>query len=154
MTTAPTLSSATATSSSLKPACSQARNYDPLLLNLSTSFFTGMSVCSPQVCASLSEAVMYIAKSEFPQRWPNLLPELFAQLQVQRMALRALCNMVGPLSNALCRPARAALAARSSCRPCTWCSSGSAPPPTPRKLSVQPIQLFLTRLQIPPRGAK
>lgn len=32
---------------------------------------------------------MYIAKSDFPQRWPNLLPELFAQLQVLQ---RTLCT--------------------------------------------------------------
>ncbi len=31
---------------------------------------------------------MYIAKSDFPQRWPNLLPELFAQLQVRHLRTR------------------------------------------------------------------
>lgn len=56
---------------------------------LKSSMLAGMSVCSPQVCASLSEAVMYIAKSDFPQRWPNLLPELFAQLQSSTSSARS-----------------------------------------------------------------
>jgi hypothetical protein len=65
-----------------QPAQSFSHMRRPYILMLNLRLPTGMSVCSPQVCASLSEAVMYIAKSDFPQRWPNLLPELFGQLQV------------------------------------------------------------------------
>jgi hypothetical protein len=43
---------------------------------------------------------MYIAKSDFPQRWPNLLPELFGQLQVP-LLLAATCALSAHVANAV-----------------------------------------------------